>query len=66
MPQTPTPELIASIDVCKRLGIDRSTLSRWVQTGRATPAMRLGAGRGAFLFTAAEVDRLAELQGTAA
>lgn len=66
MPQPPSPELIASIDVCKRLGIDRSTLSRWVQTGRAVPAMRLGAGRGAFLFTPAEVDRLEELQGTAA
>lgn len=66
MPQKPTPELIASIDVCKRLGIDRSTLSRWVQIGKATPAMRLGAGRGAFLFTPAEVDKLVAEQAAGA
>jgi len=67
MPQIPpTPEFIASVDVCKRLKIDRSTLSRWVKDGTAVPAMRLPGPRGAFLFTPAEVDRLVEMKAPAA
>jgi predicted site-specific integrase-resolvase len=67
MPHTsPTPDLIASVEVCKRLRIDRSTLSRWVKNGEATPAMRLPGPRGAFLFAPAEVDRLVETKAPAA
>lgn len=65
-PPSPTPELVASVDVCKRLGIDRSTLSRWVKDGTAVPAMRLPGKRGAFLFAPAEVDRLVEAKAPAA
>lgn len=62
MPQTsPSPDLVASVDACTSIGIDRSTLSRWVKDGTAVPAMRLPGKRGAFLFTPAEVTRLAEL-----
>lgn len=59
MAQVFASELIGSIDVCKRVGIDRSTLSRWIKDGTAVPAGRLPGVTGAYLFTAAEADRLA-------
>lgn len=52
-----TTELIDSANVCERLSIDRSTLSRWVGAGKITPARKLGGIRGAFLFHPAEVER---------
>lgn len=59
MSNTP-PTYIGSADVCERLKIDRSTLSRWVAAGRLTPAMRLSSGpTGAFLFSAEDVEALA-------
>lgn len=53
-----SPDLVASADVCDTLYIDRSTLSRWVKDGTAVPTMRLPGARGAFLFSAEEVERL--------
>lgn len=50
--------LLRSAEVCERLSIDRSTLSRWVATGRIVPAIKLDGIRGAFLFDAAEVERV--------
>lgn len=39
---------------------DRSTISRWVQIGKLTPARRLPiAHHGAFLFRRADVEALA-------
>jgi predicted site-specific integrase-resolvase len=55
-----TEDLRGSAELCERLGINRSTLSRWVKDGTATPAMRLPGKTGAFLFTEAEVIRLGE------
>lgn len=57
MPNTPD-ELVTSAAVCTELGIDRSTLTRWVQAGRIEPATKLPGLRGAYLFTRAEIDRL--------
>lgn len=56
----PTPTvLMNSAETCERLHeIDRSTLSRWVLTGRITPAQKLPGLRGAFLFDPAEVERV--------
>lgn len=51
------PELLTSAAVCKELHIDRSTLSRWVASDRIRPATKLPGIRGAFLFTADEVQR---------
>lgn len=59
------PNLILSAEACERLGIDRSTLSRWVAAGRIVPAMKLDGPRGAFLFTPADVDRLARERSAA-
>jgi len=51
--------LIGSTEACKTLGIARSTLSQWLEKGWITPAEQLGSG--AYVFTAAEVERVAKL-----
>lgn len=50
---------IPSAEACERLGIDRSTLSRWVAAGRITPTFRLPGATGSMLFDPADVDRIA-------
>jgi excisionase family DNA binding protein len=59
------PSLIASKDVCLRLDINRSTLTRWVAAGKLVPAYRLPSRRGAFLFNSADVDALVEAERNA-
>lgn len=51
-------DLLATVQVCERIGIDRSTLSRYVQLGRIKPAMRLPGRTGSMLFTPADVETL--------
>ncbi|MDQ6524284.1 helix-turn-helix domain-containing protein [Nocardioides sp. LHD-245] len=53
-----SPDLLASVEVCAELNIDRSTLSRWVAAGRIEPATKLPGLRGAFLFARTEVERV--------
>ena len=60
MSKTTTPEMLGPADVCERLGIDRSTLTRWVKAGKIVPAMKLPGLRGAYVFTADEVERVAK------
>lgn len=57
MPQT--PDLRSSGEACEVIGIDRSTLSRWIKDGTARPAMQLPGKTGAYLFTPEEIERLA-------
>jgi len=52
--------LVPSKEACERLGIDRSTLMRWVAAGRITPALKGEGIRGPMWFNAADVDRLSE------
>ena len=53
-------DLIGSAEACRILGdISRSTLTRWVESGRITPDYRLPGENGAFLFIRAEVERVA-------
>lgn len=55
---TPTV-LMTSAEACAVLdNIDRSTLSRWVLTGRINAAQKLPGLRGAFLFDPEEVERV--------
>jgi len=51
----PDEDLIDSTAALEILGIDRSTLSRWVAAGRIEPVTRVGAG---FVFRASDVRRL--------
>lgn len=66
MPPAPLG-FLTTAQACERLGhLDRSTLSRWVQIGKITPAHKFTGLRGAFLFDPAEVDRVRnELQDEA-
>ncbi len=50
-------QFIGSTEVCKRLGIDRGTLTRWIQLGRITPAGKLPGPSGAYLWDPAYIDR---------
>lgn len=54
----PTDSLMTSAEVCDRLNIDRSTLSRWVAAEKIAPAIKMPGVRGPFLFDPAEVERL--------
>lgn len=54
-----TPALLSTVEAADRLQVERSTLSRWVQLGRITPAMKLPGRTGSFLFDADEIDRVA-------
>ena len=56
LPMTTAP--IPSAEACERLGIDRSTLSRWVAAGRITPTFRLPGATGSMLFDPKDVERL--------
>lgn len=49
---------MASAEVCEAVGIDRSTLSRYVTSGRIHPAMRLPGRTGAMLFHPEDADLL--------
>ena len=60
-------ELLTAAEACAELGgIDRSTLTRWVQTGRITPARKLPGRTGAYLFDPTEVQRVKAIATTAA
>lgn len=65
MPKTNT--MLTSAEACELLAIDRSTLSRWVASGRIRSAFKMPGRTGGFLFAKAEVERvLAELRSSAA
>lgn len=49
---------LTSATACSRLGIDRSTLTRWVQAGHIRPVFKLPGQTGAYLFEASEVERV--------
>lgn len=55
-------DLIGTVEACHILGIDRSTLSRWVNARepKITPAMQLPSIRGSMLFERDDVERLAK------
>lgn len=55
----PPADLIATVDAADLLGIERSTLSRWVASGRIVPAMKLPGQTGSMLFDRSDVERLA-------
>lgn len=58
MHNVPTPGLIPSADACELLSVDRSTLTRWVASGRIKPAGKVPGKRGGYLFAVAEVERV--------
>lgn len=57
-PMANTNDLISSIEAAELLGVGRSTLTRWVQSGRLTEAMKLPGDTGARLFRRSDVEAL--------
>ena len=51
-------DLLATIEAAQEIGVERSTLSRWVASGRIAVAHRLPGRNGAVLFDRAEVERV--------
>lgn len=49
--------LLGITDIANRLGLDRSTVFRYVQLGKITPAGKMSGKTGALLFDADEVER---------
>lgn len=62
-----TVDLIGSAEVCRMLGIDRATLSRWVnhREPALVPVMQLPGKNGAYLFHREDVDSLLSMRSTA-
>lgn len=51
--------MIGSREACQILGVDKSTLSRWVSAGRISPAGKLPGRNGALFFRPSDVNALA-------
>jgi excisionase family DNA binding protein len=49
---------MSSAEAAHRLGVNRSTLTRWVSAGRITPVLTVPGYRGDFLFDPADVETL--------
>lgn len=56
----PSPSLLGTAEAATRIGIERSTLTRWVAAGRIKVAAKLPGRTGAVLFTRDEVERVAK------
>lgn len=52
-------DLLATIQAAEIIDVERSTLSRWVASGRISVAHQLPGRTGAVLFERAEVERVA-------
>lgn len=52
--------LIGTRRAAEVAGVDRSTLTRWVQAEKITPAITVPGYKGALLFHLAEVQALAK------
>ncbi len=59
MRDMPNPDLIGTTEAAEVIGIERSTISRWVKDGALNPAHRMTGQTGAFLFHRSEVERVA-------
>jgi len=51
-------EYAFAAEACEALSIDRSTLTRWVTSGRIKPADKAPGLRGPYMFTRDEVQRV--------
>lgn len=58
MPNTP-PSLVGSKEACELLKINRSTITRWVASGRLIPFAKVPGTTGGFLFARSDIKALA-------
>lgn len=57
-------QLIGAAEAAEILGLERSTLTRWIQRKRITPLTQLDGKRGAYVFDRSDVVSIS--QGKAA
>jgi predicted site-specific integrase-resolvase len=57
--KTSDEPLIGSAEAADLLGVDPATVVRWVHMGRVTPITKAPGQTGAWLFSRAEITRLA-------
>jgi predicted site-specific integrase-resolvase len=55
-------KLITTKEACDILGIDKSTLGRWRQQGRITPAYTPPTANGSLLWHRADIEALAQVR----
>ena len=53
-------QLIGAAEAAEILGLERSTLTRWIQRKRITPLTKIDGARGAYVFDRADVVALAQ------
>jgi len=58
--------LLTKTEAAAIIGVDTSTLSRWITQGKITPAKKIPGQTGGYIFTRAEVARVAALHTPAA
>lgn len=51
-------DLLTSVEAVAILQCDRSSISRWVASGRLTPVRKLPGQTGAFLFDKSDIEAL--------
>jgi predicted site-specific integrase-resolvase len=51
--------IVGSDEASEFLGVDRSTLIRWIAKGTVTPRHKLPGASGAYLFDRDEIERVA-------
>lgn len=51
--------LLGTVEAAEMIGVERSTLTRWVASGRILPIRKLPGRNGAVLFDRTEVERVA-------
>lgn len=56
--------LIGTAEAARQLGVNRSTLTRWVDAGRIDPAFVVPGYRGNFLFDPADVYALSQKEAS--
>lgn len=56
--KTKPDDLIGTSEVCALRNVHRSTVKRWVDSGKLTPAVTLPGKTGAMLFRRADVEAL--------
>lgn len=59
-------DLLSTVEAAAILKVERSTISRWVASGRLTPAHQIGGRTGAFLFTRSDVEKVRDSLAEAA
>ena len=54
---------LTASEASAKMGVDRSTLTRWVAAGQISPLKKLPGVRGAMLFSPSDIERISKDRG---